>query len=522
MQDYYGIRYPDRAENLEESIFANYEVYLDPWTPIVKKIAQLYEGMAVRNATEAVVIFGDQGSGKTLFARKIVHDFGLQEEGYNSKNIWHRVTGGLYHSIKIVENTQVNTDILHIEDDDKWRSTLANWASSRAHRHRIVIADNAERTYFIQGLLEVGNPEYIDMQRDPGSLYKRAAERFVQLCRTTLRGSLFIILTNNADFALNLVEETNNQHIDLLTIEVLPQPGNVEKEMIVRTNINKLNPISYWFCLDRAGREAKVEVHNAIKSNQTYPSTFRAVNNAISSAERTRMGRPAGQNLLDFIVFANSSDARGESISLFGEGEERLSNRHIKIVQFRDGWASQILGDANKSSLLACEWNLRLVICGNSIVDLLLNNTKHAQIIFDQLKTAHTPGTQIATREEYWKSFGDSLEALPLSESPDLTAFWSLGARRSVEYESKLKQIYPDFDKATGGFLTYRPDLTIKDYEPCTVLNAVNATSDAINASIKRQAHVFEFTAVNALSDQALKTYLEVKLPNYVAVMQNQ
>jgi hypothetical protein len=234
------------------------------------------------------------------------------------------------------------------------------------------------------------------------------------------------------------------------------------------------------------------------------------------------MGRPAGQNLLDFIVFANSSDARGESISLFGEGEERLSNRHIKIVQFRDGWASQILGDANKSSLLACEWNLRLVICGNSIVDLLLNNTKHAQIIFDQLKTAHTPGTQIATREEYWKSFGDSLEALPLSESPDLTAFWSLGARRSVEYESKLKQIYPDFDKATGGFLTYRPDLTIKDYEPCTVLNAVNATSDAINASIKRQAHVFEFTAVNALSDQALKTYLEVKLPNYVAVMQNQ
>ena len=148
MQDYYGIRYPDRAENLEESIFANYEVYLDPWTPIVKKIAQLYEGMAVRNATEAVLVFGNQGSGKTLFARKIVHDFNLREVGYNSKNIWHRVTGGLYHSIRIVERTQVNTDILHIEDDDAWRTTLTNWAVSRAHRHRIIIADNAERTYF--------------------------------------------------------------------------------------------------------------------------------------------------------------------------------------------------------------------------------------------------------------------------------------------------------------------------------------------------------------------------------------
>jgi hypothetical protein len=53
-------------------------------------------------------------------------------------------------------------------------------------------------------------------------------------------------------------------------------------------------------------------------------------------------------------------------------------------------------------------------------------------------------------------------------------------------------------------------------------VEAVSDDPQAITAAIRRDAHVFEFTALNAYSDLAVRNYLVGKLPNYVQVTQEQ
>ncbi len=48
---------------------------------------------------------------------------------------------------------------------------------------------------------------------------------------------------------------------------------------------------------------------------------------------------------------------------------------------------------------------------------------------------------------------------------------------------------------SSQGFLTYRPDLVVAPYKPCSILDASGKDINLINLAIKRQANVFEFTS---------------------------
>ena len=75
---YQGILFPDRAESLGQ--YQGYKVFLDFWDPLSLELRAFYEGMALRLETRCLAVYGPQGSGKTLFANKLVSDFYFARE----------------------------------------------------------------------------------------------------------------------------------------------------------------------------------------------------------------------------------------------------------------------------------------------------------------------------------------------------------------------------------------------------------------------------------------------------------
>lgn len=529
MSDYQGLVFPNRAEDLRDELFESYRVFLDYWTPLASKLRFRWESLALQRTTNALMIFGGQGSGKTLLADKIRQGFerarAQPDEPHDPTNLWHRITGGSTVDAGLVRSATLNTEILQIEDDPKWVETATKWHASHEGRHCVVIADNAERGYFMQGLLDLSDAELLKMGRSDEAL-RAAAERFVGLARGALRPSLFVFLTNDDNFALGFCSKVADQHDKLLELEVLPMPTNRDKETVVRVNINRLNRISFWYCLDRAGPESKEAVYAAIRGEETFPGCFASVHDAIAKADRT--GRPANKCTLSLVVLTNTDGVPDSVADSIGELRTKRTWRFdagLLLETYEGGWAVRAIEDERQAGLLESEWMLRVVHVGNRFVAALLADPEReqAKALLDQLGVVHGVGTHDATLDSYCQSIDAALGGLPTTWDTDsIGAFWAKGQARSQDYEGALRALYPMYDQGADGFLAYRPDLVLSPYRVCSVLDAVAPSRDAVNHAIKRQAHVFEFTAIENLSGGAIIDYLKGKLSNYVQVLEQQ
>ena len=103
------------------------------------------------------------------------------------------------------------------------------------------------------------------------------------------------------------------------------------------------------------------------------------------------------------------------------------------------------------------------------------------------------------------------------------SAFWSKGSLRNHEYESKLKWFFPGYNTTGLGFLSARPDIVQFDYVPCSILRSTDDTQANLNAALRRDASVVEFTAIKDFSLDKLVTYLrDQKMRNYINAVQEQ
>lgn len=234
---YQGILFPDKAESLND--FKGYKVFLDHWNPLATELRTFFEGLALRRETRCLGVHGVQSSGKSLFARKLVNDLETTKKENaagrvvsEQNNLWHRMTGGGSLSPDLIRLATINTDILHIEDDKTWTEQAKMWKSGKKDRYCIIIADNAERAYFRQALVQMTDVEFVQ-HGDTQPAIRLAAERFVALCRGELRGCLFLILTNNENFLLSFAESVESQHSGLMEITSLPLPVGHDKETII-------------------------------------------------------------------------------------------------------------------------------------------------------------------------------------------------------------------------------------------------------------------------------------------------
>jgi len=528
---YQGILFPDRAESLDQ--FARYKVFLDHWAPLAAELQDLYEGLALRRESRALAVYGAQGTGKTLFATKLVGDFQHSKDALTAgnlapdeANLWHRVTGGRALSKELIEKATHSADMLLIENEKDWVENTAKWLAARKDRHCILVGDNAERAYFRQGLVALSDAEFLQLG-DTNEAMKMAAQSLVTHCRTDLRGSLLLLLTNDDIFLLGLHDAVQSQHSELIRVEQLPLPKGSDKEAVVRVNTNRLNPISYWYCLDKAGPDHKRIVRDAITGASSFPATFQAVNQAIRTAPAARFGRRARKNQISLVVLSDEPGNAFLGLPELGD-LERTEFQHLwaGAKLYNEAWAGGAVADDRERRLLESEWNLRLVVLGRPFVaSLVYGDDTHRLAcarMLENLKAVLGPGTHQTTRAQYEAAFQALIDSWPDTSTLNLTAFWDKGQARSADYEAILRDLLPGYNCTAKGMLNYRPDYIVEPFAPCAVTAAISGEIEAIHLAIQRRAHVFEFTAQRTPTEATIRSYLADKLPNYVQITQEQ
>jgi hypothetical protein len=94
------------------------------------------------------------------------------------------------------------------------------------------------------------------------------AERIVEDCRGDFVRSIFLLLSNDAARMAALKERIDDSHRGLATTLELPLPDPATKEQIVRKNTNRLNRMSYRYCLDAAGKDERSAAYDVLTGYQ--------------------------------------------------------------------------------------------------------------------------------------------------------------------------------------------------------------------------------------------------------------
>ena len=478
-----------------------------------------------------------------MFARKLASDFErTQVSGpveASEDNLWHRISGGSSGSAPLLDANSIAaargaTSLISVSDDPAlggivvpddrhWMKAVLEKIHGDPNRRWVVLLDNAERGHFLQSLVELSDMDFIKMRHQPEAA-ALAAQRFVGYARNRLRGCLFVVLTNDLEFAATVDDAVNAQHQGMLVRTDLPLPGPAEKETVVRVNTNRLNHISYWYCLDRAGPSEKSAVYTALSGAETFPGSFAAVDTAIKSS--SRQGRRAKTCLLSLVVLTKDVD-RTELGQLGHEWRTEVDHEWLSVVNFDEKWATSILPPKD-AGLLESEWTLRVVALGEPFSKSLLSadpmHISACSKLLTALRPAFGPGTQKSTLENNASELRRQVDTWPDTSNLDIEAsFWRLGQRRSTIYEPILTQLLPGYNQTSTGFLGYRPDFVVAPYKPCSILLAGSPDSQKINQVIYRDAHVFEFTAMDQFTAVSIQTYLRnKKLSNYVEVVREQ
>ena len=534
-----GILFPERAEELQEGYgdYRNYRMFVTFWRPLLDDLAIVHDEVARQGRGRIVAIPGPQGAGKTAFASELQRNFNAaktaQREGIpfeiDADSVWHRLTGGPQLRAEAIEEATRRTDVVMYDrapSDEDWLEEAVALPGPPDSR-RIVVLDNAEQAFFRQALVELDDAEFLRLGDEA---IEMAAQRLIPVMRTDLRGTLLLLLSFDEEFLSAFTYTVEDIHEGMARLIELPHPESAAKEQVVRVNTNRLNRVSYWYCLDRAGPYEKKAVLDSLTTATSFTDSFAAVDRAIRS-ESSRSGRPPLNNVITLVALVGAADGAVDWSGFDGELEKtELDHGWATIRAYTTGWATGSL-TAREEGLLESEWSLRVAVFGDPFAAALLaahpetsdpEALRACKKLLRLLSVIHGPGTHEATRENHRSELEQTIDAWPSFEDGSTQVFWEAQQARSERYEPALGAILDGYNRAGEGFLRYRPDHIVKPFKPCSILDAAGSSRQQINAAIRRDAHVFEFTAQRNATGATLAQYLASKLPNYVEITQEQ
>ncbi|KAA0547426.1 hypothetical protein FZW96_11225 [Bacillus sp. BGMRC 2118] len=533
---YKRILFPDRAEDIRfnPKFQSSYRIYLDHWDDFISFLKTSFERVVVRNSSYALSIFGPQGVGKTMLADKLKNDYEITkahiqkgELEYNKNNLWHRIVTQPGRNLEELISITKNADLIDATDNKNWVKDISQ-RNAENDRIKVVIADNAERAYFGASLAEMNESDFIE-KKGQSSVATHVAQQFVRLARGDLRKTLFIILGNDEQYLSTFYETCQTQHKGMCEFKTLEIPTSTDKENIVRRNINRLNPVSYWSCIDKTSPENKSKLYDILSGDTTFPETFEAVDDAFADSDQ-RTGRPANKSLLSFVLITqNLQEANKIASTLAGKYLEEADYKYkdlVALYTIPEQYVQNVLGEKDDCQMLESEMTLRLIIFSNDWAKKLLaaeESQKLALNVLDSL-LEHTRigqgGSGRAALDRKRNKRCDDLAASTDSLAEEqLKSFWSKGAVRAFMYEGILKGKYPGYNTAFCTGFPKRPDILISPYDACSVLAANSREVAKINQTISRSFHAVELTTINNATDKEVARYLLGKLPNYIDLL---
>ncbi|CAN7578710.1 hypothetical protein [Variovorax paradoxus] len=480
-----------------------------------------------RRESRTLGIYAPQGSGKTLFARRVSGDIGksMSAKEYDEENLWHRIAIDEFTDRSRVVAPATNLKVL-LRDaghDDPWAEDLKAFVDHPSNR-AIVLLDEADQAYMQLRLLGMEMGDFLNSS-DQDRLLKASAEKFVKQCRTNLRGTLFVMLSNRRDFLDTFAAAVNGQHEGMMTVKELPAADGPTKEKVVRINTNRLNAFSYWYCINNATPIRKSAIYDSLAGAGTFPAAFMAVDAAVSDAVQTRTGRPAIKNHLTLCVLHENPDIAAIETA-FGRKTTEFSSGDVQILSWTDSWTAGLAKNVGQQSayMLESEWNLRVVLLGPKFLGPLLALNPSAEVLRDALKIIFEVPSPYALPKTIKDIEAARHQAVAQVQAGNLVptqAFWASGQVRSVEYESALRKVFPNYNLGTTHLSGFRPDLIHAAYDECSVLNVGKNDSTAITGAIRRRANFIEFTAVQNITKASVVDYLASKIKNYVRLMES-
>jgi len=533
--------FPDRAENLGQ--FSTYDVDLEHWKSLSAVFRQTFRTVYERGSSAVLLVHGLQGTGKTLFSRRLTQDFEKAAQGAldpDRKNLWHTLVGDDPPTRVTIEKATQGSVLRRVESSSEWLKVQRTFAKDNASRVRIFVIDDAHKDVFMREWAGLSQAEYLGFKERKAESVAlgSVAERLVEDCRGDFLRSIFLLLSNDAGRMEALKGHLDQSHVGLATVLELPLPDPATKEQIIRKNTNRLNRVSYWYCLDAAGKDERLAVYDVLTAgNKGFTDSFWAVDQALRSSDVRRPGRPANRSLITLVTLGTPpSTAKVFIEDSELSAQEHHRGAHVGVWWMREQWASTLYEGndpelSRRARMVESEFALRWValdmkatfaLCQAPVVgdigERLLALVQFAPSIGkpDEVKKHGETAT--------WLDAEIEAAALPIA---DVTAFEQtfarLGQRRSTVYEPALVARLGSggYSRGFAAFPSVRPDLIAGEYKPCAVTAARAREPGAITEALRRTCHAIEVTAHLQDDMDGLKGYLLDKVGRYALLLES-
>ncbi len=526
--------FPERAEFLTHANYSAYRMQLDHWRELSSVFRRAFQAVYERQSASVLLVHGEQGTGKTAFTRKLAADFASSRNGVRAPdrdNLWHVLTGGEPLELQIIQEATKTTDVTVIAPKPQWLAETSAAARAGTQKMRVFVIDDFHKDPFLSEWAGLTRSEYLQLKTTARpALLESVAQRIVEDCRGDFARSLFVLLSADEGIIHELKDHLDRSHRGLAQTLQLPLPEKEAKEQIVRTNINRLNQRSYWYCLDQGGPEEKKQAFEMLSGDGGFIDSFRAIDRALSSGEGDkRAGRPANKNLITFVTLGSDPN---DVAAFLGDREMIASDEfvgtHLRTWLFRKSWASALESSDQEyvrvAALVESEFALRWValdpratwaLCSesspDSLADLLVASIRETPSIADKgatKKRAQTADQALAALANV-----DEIERY-------IRGFRDAGQGRSREYERALGRRFGTYSRGLAVMASLKPDVIFGEYSPCAVTAASSSDPMAIKKAIQRECHVAEFTAHLQADFRGLGEYLCDKVRVYAKLLE--
>lgn len=535
--------FPDRAENLGQ--FSSYDVDLEHWTGLSAVFSETFQKVYERGSSAVLLVHGAQGTGKTLFSRRLVDDFERSGQGAvpDPKNLWHTLVGGSPPTQATIEKATSGSALRRVEPGSGWLAAQREFARNDRGRVRIFVIDDAHKDVFMREWAGLSQAEYLGFKERKAEdvTLGSVAEKLVEDCRGDFLRSIFLLLSNDAERMQALKASIDRSHVGLARVLELPLPAPEIKEQIVRKNTNRLNRMSYWYCLDAAGRDERQSVYEVLTApDKGFTDSFVAVDTALRSRQAMRTGRPANRNLLTLVTLgAPPSAAKVFLDDNELTAQEHYRGTHLGVWLMREQWAS-VLAEGSDAALsrrarmLESEFSLRWVALDMTATAFLCQTPRQGDLGEDLLEVVRfSPSiakpAEVQGHAKRCKEIDELIDLLTgieaLAGQADVSSFEQrfkeLGQRRSALYEPALAQQLGSYGRGFASLPAVRPDFIAGEYRPCAVTSAPKADHAAITDAIRRTCHAIEFTAHLQGEMAGLRDYLLAKIERYALLLES-
>jgi hypothetical protein len=535
--------FPERAEYLVQARFRRYQIHLDHWRDLSREFRLAFEAVYVRKSARILLVHGLQGTGKSLFVRKVEDDFQAIARGSTldeRENLWLVLAGGAPADRAIGEQAARTTALRRLDAQEiqsGWLTAERNFARKDESEMRVFLIDDVHKDIFMSEWAGLQQGEYIRFRTEGhvGVVLESVAQRLVEDCRGAFQRSLFVLLSHDESLLETLHRHLERSHAGLAPpVLHLPLPKPAIKEKIVRTNTNRLNGSSYWYCLDRGGPEEKRLAYETMQGDRGFIDSFQAINRALAESP-PRPGRPANKNLLTFVTLgADPLMVQSWIDNRELSPDEDKKGTHVGSWLFRQKWASALVTAdqeyTRRAELLESEFTLRWVALDLRVLWWLTTaaaDDEHCESIVSAISASPSIGDKQSVKDEASRridEIDDAMTKLELGEGFEAyaTQFRNAGQLRSREYEDVLARRFArPFSRGLAALGSIRPDLTLAEYEPCAVTTATSSDPKAIEAAIRRECHVIEFTAHLQQDLRGLDDYLRDKVDVYATLLES-